>query len=175
MSPSRVTNLKVIHANIRLAMRIESQPNIQFHQFVSYTFTLKTSSSVSPTFARLALDLQGQPQIFALIAVIVFKASPKSIFNFHLSAKIVIFSFSIFIPDEISKSTSSISFYIRTDNYKLGRSILFKVTLSQIRTDFFTGGMHTCCKPTSIFQTIFYMRSLFSTCLTVCRHFKPFN
>ena len=131
MSPSRVTNLKVIHANIRLAMRIESQPNIQFHQFVSYTFTLKTSSSVSPTFARLALDLQGQPQMFELIAVIVFKASPKSIFIFHLSAKNVIFSFSTFIPDEISKSTSSISFYIRTDNYKLGQSILFEVTLSQ--------------------------------------------
>ena len=153
MSPSEVTNLKVIHANIRLAMRIESQPNIQLHQFVSYTFTLKTSSSVSPTFARLALDLQGQPQMFELIAVIVFKASPKSIFIFHLSAKIVIFSFSTYIPDEMSDSVFFISFYIQTDNYKLRRSILFEVTLSQIRTDFFTGGMHMCYKPISIFQT----------------------
>ena len=174
MSTSRVTNLKVIHANIRLAMRIESQPNIQFHQFVSYTFTLKTSSSVSPTFARLALDLQGQPQI-CTHSHHLFKACPESIFIFHLSAKIVIFSFSTYIPDEMSDSVFFISFYIRTDNYKLRRSILFEVTLSQIRTDFFTGGMHMCCKPTSIFQTIFYMRSLFSTCLTVCRHFKPFN
>ena len=139
MSASRVTNLKLNHANIRLAMRIESQPKIQLHQFVSYTFTLKTSSSVSPTFARLALDLQGQPQIFALIAVIVFKASPKSIFIFHLSAKIVIFLFSTYIPHEMSDSVFFISFYIRSDNYKLRRSILFEVTLSQIRTDFLTG------------------------------------
>ena len=70
--------------------------------------------------------------MFELIAIIVFKASPKSIFIFHLSAKIVIFSFSTYIPDEMSDSVFFISFYIRTDNYKLRRSILFEVTFSEI-------------------------------------------
>ena len=52
--------------------------------------------------------------MFELIAIIVFKASPKSIFIFHLSAKIVIFSFSTYIPDEMSDSVFLISFHIRT-------------------------------------------------------------
>ena len=47
--------------------------------------------------------------MFELIAIIVFKASPKSIFIFHLSAKIVIFSFSTYIPDEMSDSVFFIS------------------------------------------------------------------
>ena len=109
MLSSEVTNLKVTHANIWLAMKIESQPNIQFHQLFSYPITLVIL--FLKHISQLALHLQGQPQIckasprFPPLADIVFKASPKSIFIFHLSAEIVILPFCEFILQQISEST----------------------------------------------------------------------